>query len=403
MERSVRPADDVVTCFRDGVVTLRKNRRTEGFTESLQEIGYQGIRVGDLVVHTMDAFAGAVGVSDSNGKGTPVYSVCTIQTHANSHYYAAVIREMARSHWVAALATGIRERSTDFRYSTLAVQPLPLPPLDEQKTITRFLDHVNERIDRYIRSKERFITLLEEQRQAIVHQAVTRGLDPDIPLKSTVVEWLSRIPEHWNIRQAKRMFAIGSGTTPPTDSNGLYGGGVPWVTTSELRESVITSTQKTLTEKALQQLSALKIHPTGSVAVAMYGATIGRAGILGVPATVNQACCVFSGNKDIDSWYFFFYIQSIRQYLLSMGYGGGQPNLSQKVLKSIPVPIPPLEEQEQIIDHISRANTKIQAGIDNTRYQIELLREYRTRLTTDVVTGQLDVREATGKLLSEPL
>ena len=128
MERLVRDTDEVVTCFRDGTVTLRKNRRTEGFTESLKEIGYQGIRVGDLIVHAMDAFAGSVGVSDSDGKGTPVYSVCRPKPNANAHYYAVVVREMARNQWIAALATGIRVRSTDFRYSTLGTQLLPLPP-----------------------------------------------------------------------------------------------------------------------------------------------------------------------------------------------------------------------------------------------------------------------------------
>ena len=100
MERPVRDADEVITCFRDGTVTLRKNRRTEGFTESLKEIGYQGIRKGDLVIHQMDAFAGAVGVSDSDGKGTPVYSVCHPTRNADPFYYAHTVREMARSQWI---------------------------------------------------------------------------------------------------------------------------------------------------------------------------------------------------------------------------------------------------------------------------------------------------------------
>ena len=91
MKRPVRDTDEVVTCFRDGVVTLRKNRRTEGFTESLQEIGYQGIREGDLVIHAMDAFAGAIGVADSDGKGTPVYSVCRPDPNDNAYYFAYIL------------------------------------------------------------------------------------------------------------------------------------------------------------------------------------------------------------------------------------------------------------------------------------------------------------------------
>ena len=196
MDRSVRDTDDVVTCFRDGVVTLRKNRRTEGFTESLQEIGYQGIRVGDLVIHAMDAFAGAVGVSDSDGKGTPAYSVCRPEYRANAYYYAFAIREMARSRWIAALAKGVRERSTDFRYAALAAEPLPVPPLNEQTAIVRYLDHADSRIQSYIGAKERLIELLTEQKQAVINQAVTRGLDPNVPLKPSGVEWLGEVPAH---------------------------------------------------------------------------------------------------------------------------------------------------------------------------------------------------------------
>ena len=178
MERPVRETDEVVTCFRDGVVTLRRNRRVGGFTESLKEIGYQGIRRGDLVIHGMDAFAGAVGVSDADGKGTPVYSVCEPAPGANAHYYSYVVREMARSEWILALAKGIRERSTDFRFGEFASQPVPLPPLDEQAAIVRFLDHADRRIRRYIAAKKKLIALLNEQKQAIIDRAVTRGLDP---------------------------------------------------------------------------------------------------------------------------------------------------------------------------------------------------------------------------------
>lgn len=128
MDRPVNETDEVVTCFRDGVVTLRSKRRVRGFTQSIKEIGYQGIRSGDLVIHAMDAFAGAIGVSDSDGKGTPVYSVCEPKPGSNAHFYAYIVREMARSLWILALAKGIRERSTDFRFDGFGSQPVPVPP-----------------------------------------------------------------------------------------------------------------------------------------------------------------------------------------------------------------------------------------------------------------------------------
>ena len=158
------------------------------------------------MIHAMDAFAGAVGVSDSAGKGTPVYSICTPIGESNSHYYAHALREMSRNKWIEALAKGVRERSSDFRFTELGTQVLPIPLPDEQATIVRFLDHADEQIQRYIASKERLITLLEEERQALVHQAVTRGLDPNVRLKLSGVEWLGDVPEHW---ETVRLGSIG--------------------------------------------------------------------------------------------------------------------------------------------------------------------------------------------------
>lgn len=173
MQRPVRPEDEVVTCFRDGQVTLRKNRRTEGFTESLKEIGYQGVRKGDLVIHQMDAFAGSIGVSDSDGKGTPVYHCCMPKGDYNNYYYCFVLREMARSGFIKSLYRGIRERSSDFRFDTFAAQWLPIPPRQEQDSIVNF---VNERCDKINRMKDGIkseIEKLKEYKQRLISDVVT--------------------------------------------------------------------------------------------------------------------------------------------------------------------------------------------------------------------------------------
>src|SRR5690625_1615893 len=147
--RPTREEDEVVTCFRDGVVTLRANRRTDGFTNALKEHGYQGIRKGDLVIHAMDAFAGAIGVSDSDGKSTPVYSACVPRNEdiVDPYFYAYYMRHIALSGLLVAMAKGIRERSTDFRYKDFAELALATPPIDEQKAIVSFLDGKCAKID----------------------------------------------------------------------------------------------------------------------------------------------------------------------------------------------------------------------------------------------------------------
>lgn len=208
--------------------------------------------------------------------------------------------------------------------------------------------------------------------------------------KPSGIEWLGDVPAHWEVRRASRLFSIGSGTTPPSERSEYYGGDIPWVTTSELRETIVTSTEKTITEEALRNFPTLNIFPEGSIAVAMYGATIGRLGILGVPATVNQACCVFSEPKGMNAGFWFFWLQSRRHYLTLLGQGGGQPNLSQKMLKSIRVPTPPLGEQAAIAVYLNRETAQIDALVTKKERLIELLHEKRTALISHTVTKGLN-------------
>lgn len=177
MQRPVSETDEVVTCFRDGTVTLRKNRRTTGFTESLKEIGYQGIRKGDLVIHVMDAFAGSIGVSDSDGKGTPVYSVCQSIRDCNNHYYALLLREMARTGYIQSLYRGIRERSSDFRFEVFAAQFYPVPPREEQDQIVRFLDSRMSDFNRLISLRKQQIEELEDLKTRLISDVVTGKID----------------------------------------------------------------------------------------------------------------------------------------------------------------------------------------------------------------------------------
>ena len=175
MNRPVRKIDEIVTCFRDGIVTLRANRRVEGFTNAIKEHGYQGVRVGDLVIHAMDAFAGAIGVSDSNGKSTPVYSVC-VPRYKNlvlAQYYSLYLRQIALSGFLVAIAKGIRQRSTDFRFNDFANLELALPPLKEQKSIVLFVEEQFSKIEAVITTKQSQVTALKEYKTVLINAAVT--------------------------------------------------------------------------------------------------------------------------------------------------------------------------------------------------------------------------------------
>ncbi len=409
MNRPVRPSDEVVTCFRDGTVTLRKKRRVRGFTESLKEIGYQGIRRGDLVVHAMDAFAGAVGVADADGKGTPVYAVCEPGPLADAHYYAFATREMARSQWIQALAKGIRERSTDFRFEAFGAQVVPLPPLPEQAAIVRFLGHADRRIRRYIRAKQKLIKLLEEQKQALIHRAVTRGLDPNVRLKPSGIDWLGDVPAHWEVFRLGRVIELTTGF--PFKSEGFSEAendvkllrGIN-ISPGQLRWSDVVRWP----QRERGSFSAFELR-VGDIVLGMdrpiiQGGT--RVAIVreeDLPALLLQRVARIRPTGDLCSEFLALVLagRPFATYLTPIFTGISVPHLSPEQIKSFRLALPARGEQAEILRWTAQNTGKLRAAMERTEREIELLREYRTRLIADVVTGKLDVREAAARLPDE--
>jgi type I restriction enzyme S subunit len=411
MDRPVRESDDVVTCFRDGIVTLRKNRRVRGFTESLKEIGYQGICRGDLVIHAMDAFAGAVGVSNANGKGTPVYSVCKPEAQVNAHYYAHLIREMARSQWILALATGIRERSTDFRFEAFARQPVPTPASEEQSGIVQYLDYMDRRIGRYIRAKQKLIKLLNEQKQAIIHQAITRGLDPDVRLKPSGVKWLGDIPMHWDVIRLKEVISpIEQGWSPQCDAQ--QAGGDEWgvLKVGCVNGDAFDEHQNKKLPSVLEPIPTLEIrHGDILVSRANTRELLGLAAIALKPSPKLMLCDkLFRFRAKSDRTKARFLVYSLRQRTSraqiessTNGASDSMQNIGQGVIRNLWISLPPLDEQREIVKELEKMTASLAVAIGQAYQEVSLLREYRTRLIADVVTGKLDVREAAAHLPDE--
>ena len=170
-QKPVKTDDGVITCFRDGEVTLRSNRREDGFTMADKEIGYQGIDVGDLVVHGMDGFAGAIGISDSRGKASPVLNV--LDSRQNKKYIMYYLRSMAYGDVFAALATGIRVRSCDLRWNKLSVLLYPVPPLEEQAEIVQYIEDTLNKVNGVIGEKKQQLTVIDSYKKSLIYEYVT--------------------------------------------------------------------------------------------------------------------------------------------------------------------------------------------------------------------------------------
>jgi type I restriction enzyme, S subunit len=221
--------------------------------------------------------------------------------------------------------------------------------------------------------------------------SLTRKWKPYPAYKDSGVEWLGEIPEHWELWKTTHAFGlIGSGTTPLTSHEEYYEGNIPWINTSELRDNLINNTSKKLTEKALLDFPTLRVYPVGTLLVALYGATIGRVGILQIPAATNQACCALSEPKHLSVGFTFYWFLAHRQQLILLASGGGQPNISQDIIRSLRISTPPISEQRAIAAFLDRETARINALISKKERLIELLQEKRAALISHAVTKGLD-------------
>ena len=351
-------------------------------------------QVGDILFGKLRPYLAKAYLAEFPGAAVGDFHVMRpITMHLHGHYVLYLILNKGVISLIDGSTFGAKMPRVNWEF--MANIPLPLPTLPEQQAITAFLDRETGRIEALIAKKKRLLSLLAEQRTALISRAVTKGLNPSVKLKPSGVEWLGDVPEHWDVWKIAHGFElIGSGTTPPSDELEWYDGSIPWITTSELRESVICSTEKTVTKEATLKFSALKIFPKGSLAIAMYGATIGRLGIFGIDASTNQACCVMHGGQVFSIPFVYFWMQAFKESIILLASGGGQPNISQDKIKSIKISCPSISEQQAITAYLDRETAKIDTLSAKVLMAIERLKEYRTALISAAVTGKIDVREA---------
>jgi type I restriction enzyme S subunit len=213
-------------------------------------------------------------------------------------------------------------------------------------------------------------------------------------MKDSGIGWLGEIPEHWESWKIAHAFEnVGSGTTPQS-GNPIYheNGTINWLNTGDLNDAVLYSCKKQITKKAIEDYSSLKTYPKGSLVIAMYGATIGKTALLEFETTTNQACCVFGQSDVILVEFLQYWFKAKKEHIINLSIGGGQPNVSQQILKDIRLGCPDIEEQREILSYLDNKNDKFNTLSFKTEQEIELLKEYKTVLINEVVTGKIDIR-----------
>lgn len=272
--------------------------------------------------------------------------------------------------------------------------PLLVPSIEEQRVIAAYLNHKVGQIDALIAEKERMVEDLQAYRSALISETVTRGLDKSATMRDSGIDWIGQIPEHWSVVKLSWVFPnVGSGTTPDTTNSAYYAEeGINWLQTGDLNDGDITETSKHITELALQE-RGLRIYPKGSLVIAMYGATIGKVGLLQIETTTNQACCVLPPNEQMSNIYVKFVLQAAKEVLLQQSVGGGQPNISQAIIKALSIPMPSIEEQKAIAEYLQKKYEDTDITLAALQSELDYLRAYKSSVITEAVTGKVDLRD----------
>lgn len=271
------------------------------------------------------------------------------------------------------------------------------PNITEQQAIADFLDKECAQIDSIAADLEKQIELLQQYKKSLITETVTKGLDKSVPMKDSGIDWIGKIPDHWQKTRIKfESSIIGSGTTPDSGNSMYYENGEYfWIQSGDLYEKdYIYETEKQLTDLAILECHALNWYIKDFVVVAMYGASVGNVAISKIDSFTNQACCVIKLNEKNDNRYLFYFLKAAKEEMLLKAFGGTQPNISQIIIKNLNYLDVPLLEQEKIADFLDNKCMIIDKLLQSKKDQYDILIKHKKSLIYEYVTGKKRVKEA---------
>ena len=339
---------------------------------------YKRARKGDLAYNMMRMWQGAIGMAPTDGLVSPAYVVARPLHGGEPRFFLYLFRTDAYMGEVDKFSHGIVRDRNRLYWEGFKQMPSPVPPPDEQVAIVRFLDYADRSIKRYILAKQKLIKLMEEQEQAIIHRAVTRGLNPNVRLKPSGVEWLGNMPEHWEMRRLKTLCRMRSGdgitamAIEPVGDYPVYGG------------------------NGVRGYTSNFTHDGNFVLIGRQGALCGNVHLARGRFWASEHAIVASLSSGyILEWFAaILMVMNLNQYSIA----AAQPGLAVERVLNLWLPVPPADDQKRIATQIEEETSDINQVVGRAQREIDFLREYRTRLIADVVSGKLDVREAAAKL-----
>lgn len=351
--------------------------------------GYKYIEKGDFVINKMKAWQGSYAVSDYDGIVSPAYYTCKL-SGVNSRFFTMAIRSKVYVSFFAQYSKGIRVGQWDLETEALKAIPFYFPPLNEQQKIVEFLDSKISKIESYISEKEKEVKLLTELKQSQIAQVVTKGINPNVPMKDSGISWIGQIPEHWDIRRLKTLVScndetLSENTHPTTEIKYVEIGDVDAVNGIKnfsiykfkdapsrarrvtRKDDVIISTVRTYL-KAIAQIKEEELVVSTGFAVLR-------------PLNINASYMAFATQCD-------GFTSDVLRHSIGIAY----PAITATNLLKLKIPLPPLEEQKAIVEYINTKCQSIDSMISNLESEIAYLKEYKQSLIADAVTGAINVQ-----------
>ncbi|MHB9130365.1 MAG: restriction endonuclease subunit S [Armatimonadota bacterium] len=399
-ERSETGEEELLSVSHKTGVTPRSQKNVTMFMAE-SYTGHKLCRPGDIVINTMWAWMAALGVSNYAGIVSPSYGVYRQleKDNINSIFLDNLLRTPQYSSEYVCRSTGVNSSRLRLYPEDFLDIPIICPPANEQQQIVSFLQATYYRIRRFIRAKRRLIELLNEEKQAIINRAVTRGLEPHVRMKPSGIEWLGEVPEHWNVKRLKMLVTeavagpYGSSLTKAMyTSQGyrVYG-------QQQVIPDDFTVGDYFISEEKFAEMQRYQVYP-GDVLISVMG-TVGRVAVVPEsvePGIINPRLVRYKPDtKQVLARYLQLAIQSVpvQVQLNEAAKGTTMAGLNMQIIGKLMLSIPPLNEQADILNELHTSTDGLASMVDRVKREIDLIREYRTRLIADVVTGKLDVRD----------
>ncbi|MEZ5586357.1 MAG: restriction endonuclease subunit S [Sedimenticolaceae bacterium] len=349
----------------------------------------KGVRAGDFVINSRSDRKGSSGIAKQDGS-VSLINIVLKPKGIDPQYCEHLLKSNGFIEEFYRNGHGIVADLWTTKYWDMKSIIIPVPDMATQQRIANFLDQKNTEIDEAIAKKQRLIELLKEQKAILINQAVTKGLNPDVPMRDSGVEWIGEVPEHWGVCALGYLARLETGATPDRSRSSYWNGDIPWIKTGEIRYNTITDAEEFISAQGLKN-SAARLSPPGTVLMAMYGqgVTRGRVAILGIAAAYNQACVAITPKKELTSEYTYYFLMAAYSFFRESGNETSQMNLSSGYVGKIKIPLPSHEEQHRIVARAKAIEAEFAILLDAQRQSVGFLQELKQSLIAEAVTGKI--------------